>query len=105
MEKPKRRKKPLLIVLIVLIVLMLIPIPLSIKDGGSILLQAVLYRAWIYNSMPEPIPDEHGDFVVDDNGEYVLERFKGVVVEIPGFLDEGWEIIDTARWVPVEPNE
>ena len=105
MEKPKRRKKPLAIVLIVLLVLMLIPIPLGIKDGGSTLLQAVLYRVWLYNSMPQPISDVQGDFVVDENGEFAFEEYKGVVVEIPGFLDEGWKIIDTARWVPVEPNE
>ena len=105
MERPKRRKKVLVIVLIVLIVLMLIPIPFSIKDGGSILLQAVLYRVYIYNSMPEPVPDGQGVLVVDENGRYAEEKLMGTVVEIPGFLPDGWKIIDNARWVPVESNE
>ena len=105
MEKPKRSKKTLTIVLIVLIALMLIPIPFTIKDGGSILLQAVLYRVWIYRSMPMHVPDGHGGFVTDENGAYKLEAFRGVVIEVPGFLENGWEILDTARFVPVEPNE
>ena len=105
MEKPKKGKKPLVIILIVLFVLMLIPIPMRIQDGGSVLLQAVLYRAWIYNSMPEDIPDGQGGFVMDENGEHVLGNFRGFVLEVPGFLDEGLVIIDTTRYVPVEAND
>ena len=105
MEKPKCRKKPLVTVLIVLLVLMLIPIPFRVKDGGSICFQAVLYQAWIYRSMPDWIPDGQGGYVMDENGEPVLGKFRGVWVAIPGFLDEGLTIIDTTRFVPVEPSD
>ncbi|MBR4635831.1 MAG: hypothetical protein IKO51_05635 [Clostridia bacterium] len=105
MGKSKRRKKPLVTVLIVLLVLMLIPIPFGMKDGGSICLQAVLYSAWFYRTMPSPIPDGQGGFVTDENGEAKLGKFRGFWLEVPGFLDEGLTIIDTTRWVPVEPND
>lgn len=105
MENSKRGKKPLVIILIVLLVLMLIPIPIGIKDGGSILLHAVLYRAWIYNTMPWYIPDGQGGYVMDENGEYVLRQLKGFLFEVPGFLDEGWVIIDTTRYVHVVSND
>ncbi len=105
MAKSKRRKKPLAIVLIVLLVLMLIPIPFGVKDGGSICFQAVLYQAWIYRTMPDWIPDGQGGFVTDENGEHKLQKLRGFALEVPGFLPEGLTIIDTTRWVPVEPNE
>lgn len=91
-------------VLIVLLVLLLVPIPIFLRDG-NVILQAVLYRVEIDNSIPDCIPDGQGGIVMDENGEPVLGRLRGFTFEVPGFLDEGWEIIDTTRYVPVEPND
>lgn len=88
--KPKKRLPWWAKLLIVLLVLLLIPIPFTYKDGGSVELCAVLYRFWKWNAIwEEP----------DGQGGYRRAVIKGVTLEIPGFLEEGWTILDTSRVV------
>ena len=52
MKKETRR----MIVLIVLVLLMLVPIKTGLKDGGTIMYQAVLYRLTFYHSFDDRYP-------------------------------------------------
>ncbi|MBR5524070.1 MAG: hypothetical protein IKU51_02225 [Clostridia bacterium] len=69
-------KKATKIVCIVLAVLLLIPIPLSVNDGGSIQWTAVLYQVIDVHQMNDNVPVGYTD---------------GVIVKVLGF-----EIINTA---------
>ena len=45
------QKKTKRIVVIVILALLLIPLPMGLKDGGTIIYQAVLYRLTRYHSL------------------------------------------------------
>ncbi len=69
-------KKVVKIVCIVLAVLLLIPVPLSVNDGGSIMWTAALYKVIDVHRMNDNVPAEYTD---------------GIIVKVLGF-----EIINTA---------
>ena len=58
-SKPKR-KKVLLIVLSIILVLCLIPMPMRLKDGGTVMYCAVLYKVVVWHQML-PVGENQSD--------------------------------------------
>ncbi len=71
----KSKKKIALIVVIVLAIIMLFPIPLHLKDGGSVEYKALLYTITDVKRLNPAIEEDNG------NGKLYLE---GITIEILG---------------------
>ncbi len=71
----RKIKRTVITVLVILFVLMLIPIPLRLKDGGTVTYQAVLYSV----SNVKRIGTEH-----EYGCDYIEYRDVGTVVKILG---------------------
>ena len=56
-ERLCRKKKIVIISAIVCVVLLLVPIPLQVKDGGTMTYNAVLYRIVVWNKIDDTKPD------------------------------------------------
>lgn len=52
-DKKNGKKKVIWIVLAVILAVLLIPIPMRLKDGGTLKLRAILYEADFCNSLAE----------------------------------------------------
>ena len=83
MKKSKKNKVLIIVGIILLAFILLVPVPLRIKDGGSVEYKAVLYSVTDWHSMAER----------DSNGE--MTHWEGISIEILGI-----EVFDNARWVP-----
>lgn len=68
------KNKSLKITCIILLILMLIPIPLKLKDGGTVLYKAVLYSVYDYHILSVPREfNENGERKYDEGiGVYIL---------------------------------
>ena len=112
------KNKILLIVIIILLLILLIPIPMRLKDGGSIRFQALLYSITKYHKLSEALDGNYIDGIgvevlgveifdstdkiethtvnTDDNEDtsnLVHNSFVGTVLE------------ETTTYMIVEPNE
>lgn len=81
MKKSKKNKVLIIVGIILLAVILLVPVPLRIKDGGSVEYKAVLYS----------VTDWHAMAGQDSNGK--MTYVEGISIKILGI-----EIFDNADW-------
>ena len=76
--KKSGKKKVIWIVLAVILAVLLIPIPMRLKDGGTLELRAILYEADFLNQLyDDPETDEHKirkGFYLDILGHTVIDN-------------------------------
>jgi len=72
------KKKSIIIILIVMVfIVLLVPIPLKMKDGGTVHYNAILYD--VYDIHRVTTPDDYNDAIVGN--EYI----EGIIIKIIGF--------------------
>lgn len=68
------KKKWIKILCVVIALIMLVPIPMQLKDGGTVEYTAILYKVSDVHSLAHPEDVEKGQ-----------EFYEGIIIEILGF--------------------
>lgn len=71
------KKKSIIILIVMVFIVLLVPIPLKMKDGGTVHYNAILYD--VYDIHRVTTPDDYNDAIVGN--EYI----EGTIIKIIGF--------------------
>ena len=69
------KKKTMIVIGVLIAILLLFPIPLKMKDGGSVVYKAILYKVSDVHSLVDSLEET-------ENGK---EYNEGIIIEILGF--------------------
>ena len=83
----KKKRRVVVVIAIVIAAMLLVPYPIFYKDGGTVILDAVLYGVTM----------QHSIAVSEENGKYVSGYDIGTIVRILWF-----EVYNDVKFVPDE---